>query len=244
MEPKDFSLLEQAYRNVYAEGAEEYAGGQHPSQSPNKKDRDRYETQRRRNNAPKGVGVPDKSVGYGQLKQDVDVFELVKGHLMSEGYADNEKAALAIMANMSEGWRQSIVEDEQSSADAKERNRRTQDTLNRRQNPSDVVPPAPKLPPAPPEVTKPKDRSSGSAPAPRDRSTGNIPPRSTGGGSVKSIPPRSTGGGRVTGNTGSPGTIGTIQGGKPGDGYLGPTIRIGKTTIGIPNPNPVRRSGN
>jgi hypothetical protein len=29
---------------------------------------------------------------------------------MSEGYADNEKAALAIMANMSEGWRQSIVE--------------------------------------------------------------------------------------------------------------------------------------
>lgn len=110
MEPKDFSLLEQAYKNVYAEGAEEYSGGQHPSKSPNKADRDRYETQRRRSEAPKGVGVPDKSKGYQPLKDDVDMFELVKGHLMSEGYADSEKAALAIMANMSEGWRQSIVE--------------------------------------------------------------------------------------------------------------------------------------
>lgn len=110
MEPKDFNLLEQAYKNVYAEGAEEYAGGQHPSKSPNKAVRDRYETQQRRATAPKGVGVPDKSVGYGQLKQDVDMFELVKGYLMSEGYADDEKAALAIMANMSDGWRQSIVE--------------------------------------------------------------------------------------------------------------------------------------
>jgi len=44
------------------------------------------------------------------LNQDVDMFDLVKGHLMSEGYADTEEAALAIMANMSEEWRQSIVE--------------------------------------------------------------------------------------------------------------------------------------
>ena len=46
----------------------------------------------------------------GTLKQDVDLFDIVKGHLMSEGYADTEEAALAIMANMSEEWRQSIVE--------------------------------------------------------------------------------------------------------------------------------------
>ena len=44
------------------------------------------------------------------LKDDVDLFDIVKGHLMSEGYADTEEAALAIMANMSEEWRQSIVE--------------------------------------------------------------------------------------------------------------------------------------
>ena len=59
-------------KGYHTEGAEEYAGGQHPSKSPNKKDRDKYETQRRRNEAPTGVGVPDKSVGYGQLKQSFE----------------------------------------------------------------------------------------------------------------------------------------------------------------------------
>jgi len=38
------------------------------------------------------------------------VFDIVKGHLLDEGYADTEQAALAIMANMSEEWKQSIVE--------------------------------------------------------------------------------------------------------------------------------------
>ncbi len=45
------------------------------------------------------------------LNQDVDLFDLVKGHLIDEGYADTEEAALAIMANMSEEWKQSILED-------------------------------------------------------------------------------------------------------------------------------------
>ena len=44
------------------------------------------------------------------MRDDVDLFDIVKGHLMSEGYADTEEAALAIMANMSEEWRQSILE--------------------------------------------------------------------------------------------------------------------------------------
>jgi len=107
MNSKDLRNIDQAYSSIYEEQIEV---GQHPGKSPDKATRDKYETQSRRGTAPKGVGVPDKSVGYGQLKQDVDMFELVKGHLMSEGYADNEKAALAIMANMSEQWRDSIVE--------------------------------------------------------------------------------------------------------------------------------------
>ena len=39
-----------------------------------------------------------------------DMFDLVKGHLLDEGYADTEEAAIAIMANMSEEWRESILE--------------------------------------------------------------------------------------------------------------------------------------
>jgi len=39
-----------------------------------------------------------------------DMFEQVLEHLVAEGYADTNEAALKIMANMSEEWRQSIVE--------------------------------------------------------------------------------------------------------------------------------------
>jgi hypothetical protein len=39
-----------------------------------------------------------------------DLFDVVIGHLLDEGYADTQEAALVIMANMSEEWRQSIVE--------------------------------------------------------------------------------------------------------------------------------------
>jgi len=44
------------------------------------------------------------------INQSFDLFDVVLGHLLDEGYADNEDAALAIMANMSEEWKQSIVE--------------------------------------------------------------------------------------------------------------------------------------
>jgi len=37
-------------------------------------------------------------------------FDVVIGYLLDEGYADTEESALAIMANMSEEWRESIVE--------------------------------------------------------------------------------------------------------------------------------------
>ena len=40
----------------------------------------------------------------------LDLFDVIKGHLLGEGYADTEEAALAIMANMSEEWRNEIVE--------------------------------------------------------------------------------------------------------------------------------------
>jgi hypothetical protein len=41
-----------------------------------------------------------------------DLFDVVMGHLLDEGYADTNEAAIAIMANMSEEWRESIVEAE------------------------------------------------------------------------------------------------------------------------------------
>jgi hypothetical protein len=41
----------------------------------------------------------------------VDLYDIILSHLLDEGYADTEEAATAIMVNMSEDWRESIVED-------------------------------------------------------------------------------------------------------------------------------------
>lgn len=40
-----------------------------------------------------------------------DLFDTILDHLVAEGYADTNEAALAIMANMSEDWRVSIVDE-------------------------------------------------------------------------------------------------------------------------------------
>ena len=69
-----------------------------------------------------------KNVGGTQYNSDVnpylnprsvreevesDLFDTILEHLVAEGFADTNEAALAIMANMSEEWRQSIVEEDE-----------------------------------------------------------------------------------------------------------------------------------
>jgi len=49
--------------------------------------------------------------GGEDQKESVDLFDYLLEYLVAEGYADTNKAALAIMANMSEEWKQSIVEE-------------------------------------------------------------------------------------------------------------------------------------
>jgi hypothetical protein len=62
------------------------------------------------NKTPKGpvTGPQQKQKIEGNVKEDL--FDIIKGHLLDEGYADTEEAAEAIMANMSEEWRESIFE--------------------------------------------------------------------------------------------------------------------------------------
>jgi hypothetical protein len=54
--------------------------------------------------------APKKTPLQQRLNMSFDPFDVVIGHLLDEGYADTEEAALAIMANMSGEWRQSIIE--------------------------------------------------------------------------------------------------------------------------------------
>jgi len=44
------------------------------------------------------------------MEEAVDLYDIILSHLLDEGYADTEQAAEAIIVNMSEEWRESIVE--------------------------------------------------------------------------------------------------------------------------------------
>jgi hypothetical protein len=62
--------------------------------------------------AGRRAGEHVKKHGLKSLaNEEVDLFDYILEHLVAEGYADTNENALAIMANMSEEWRQSIVEE-------------------------------------------------------------------------------------------------------------------------------------
>jgi chemotaxis response regulator CheB len=45
------------------------------------------------------------------MEESFDLYDIILSHLLDEGYADTEQAAEAIMVNMSEDWRESIMEE-------------------------------------------------------------------------------------------------------------------------------------
>jgi hypothetical protein len=54
-------------------------------------------------------------IAEGYLTEEtetVDLYDVVLEHLLDEGYADTEEAATVIMANMSEEWREEILDEE------------------------------------------------------------------------------------------------------------------------------------
>ena len=59
----------------------------------------------------KDFGGAFKTVAGGvqSLMQSHDLYDTILEYLISEGYADTQEAALAIMGNMSEDWRESII---------------------------------------------------------------------------------------------------------------------------------------
>jgi hypothetical protein len=55
----------------------------------------------------------------GTQKESFDLFDTILEYLVAEGYADTNESALVIMANMSEEWRDSIVEGEEKEEEPK-----------------------------------------------------------------------------------------------------------------------------
>ena len=51
-----------------------------------------------------------KGLAKSAMGEAVDLYDIILSHLLDEGYADTQEQAEAIMVNMSEDWRESIVE--------------------------------------------------------------------------------------------------------------------------------------
>jgi hypothetical protein len=58
---------------------------------------------------PKGKKL-ERQKKTGVSAESFDLYDIILSHLLDEGYADTQEAAEAIMVNMSEDWRESIVE--------------------------------------------------------------------------------------------------------------------------------------
>ena len=72
------------------------------------------------------------------IKDSYDLYDIILSHLLDEGYAETQEQAEVIMVNMSEDWRESIVEGLGGAKDQgdywkreEERNERTDDELKK-----------------------------------------------------------------------------------------------------------------
>jgi len=82
--------------------------------------------------APKPkAGGPVMGPREKALNLSFDLFDLVKGHLLDEGYADTEESAMVIMVNMSEAWRESILESHGVELDEAQRARENPEEYER-----------------------------------------------------------------------------------------------------------------
>ena len=65
-----------------------------------------------------GGQTPSRGFGLSGIKlansYEPDLYDVILEYLLDEGYADTQESALAIMANMSEEWRESILSEEES----------------------------------------------------------------------------------------------------------------------------------
>lgn len=95
---EDVRVLQEAYASVYESSHLE------------------TDTKKRHKDNDEAIEDMKKTKGYKDMaatakkKMEEEVFDAILSHLISEGYADDATSALAIMAHMSEEWRESIVE--------------------------------------------------------------------------------------------------------------------------------------
>ena len=58
---------------------------------------------------PEDKKKPSREIIRKSKNEEYDLYDVILSHLLDEGYADTQEAAEAIMVNMSEEWRDSIL---------------------------------------------------------------------------------------------------------------------------------------
>jgi tRNA C32,U32 (ribose-2'-O)-methylase TrmJ len=103
MDAQELRNLQEAYLEVVM-NEETDKTGNHLDTYASKKyfgDKEKQEKLMRRMNRLRGKTE--------QQKEQVDIYDIILSHLLDKGYAETPEAAEAIMVNMSEEWRNSII---------------------------------------------------------------------------------------------------------------------------------------
>ena len=139
MNSRDFSNLQEAYMDVYneldegAEGgrfqynqrhgrplitpevsqsrsSEETLGGGTYERGPKRLPKSKRKYDRQVLSGVRAASEQEKQRARKRMGIKEDIYDIILSHLLDEGYAETPEAAEAIMVNMSEDWRESIVE--------------------------------------------------------------------------------------------------------------------------------------
>jgi len=107
MDAQDFRSLQEAYLGVYQE-LDEAEGSYEPD--PFGRPGGKYGGVKKGGGYEKGYNAMMKKIKELDKKEEYNLYDIILSHLLDEGYADTQQAAEAIMVNMSEDWREDIVE--------------------------------------------------------------------------------------------------------------------------------------
>ena len=121
MNSKDYRNLQEAYLDVYEqeEVLDEISIGMKrraadASVDKVKKAGERFRSSTSVDVQPYLMKKKDKAeaqhLRLAKAAESYDLYDIILSHLINEGYADTQEAAERIMVNMSEEWRESIVE--------------------------------------------------------------------------------------------------------------------------------------
>ena len=102
MDAQDIRNLQEAYLGVYENSNNE----PDPFGRPGGK----YGGVKKGGGYEKGYNAMMKKIKELDKKEECDLYDIILSHLLDEGYAETPEAAQVIMVNMSEEWRENIVE--------------------------------------------------------------------------------------------------------------------------------------